>query len=149
MTSTTRLARAARQLGSPLPADYAQFLWGHRQSRRGPDRVVSSNPGRWRVSIIFELADGPAVFQADAVFRQLSDVLPPRTWPIAQDGADNLFLLDCGQGPGRGQVLWWEHERASGDRRTERVAGSLSDFLRLLIRRPGEPGSIPGVTRTP
>ena len=128
--SVSRLTKLTDRLGAVLPPEYVEFLQGHRAVTG--EWIVASNPDYWGVSCFFELAGGGKDQQVDAVYRILWDVLPAGTLPIDENEAGNLYLLDCNEGPAKGSLLWWDHERELGDVRTELVSRSLADFLRLL-----------------
>jgi cell wall assembly regulator SMI1 len=129
---SARLAEIETLIGSPVPPDYVRFLRNHREDE--PEaRMVSTNPDDWGVRSVFEMTDGPDYRQVDAVVRIVHDVLPPATLPVAEDEAGNLYLLDCGDGPSKGQVGWWNHERELGDHQIDPVAASFTAFLASLV----------------
>lgn len=123
-----RLKAILTRTGYALPEDYAMFLRRHR-CRELADGHVSSNPDYWGVREIFEIGDGPKDSQVDVVYEQLKDVLPPFSFPIAQDWAGNLYLMDLTQG---NAIVWWNHEPDLTDHHVDKVADTFSLFLSLI-----------------
>jgi hypothetical protein len=122
-----RVGNVQALVGAMLPAEYLSFLL------QGPPTFARAVgvPFRgelWNLIYFFELSLGPEHRQLDVTCRLVSDVLPPFALPIASDHAGNFFCLFL-QGPLKGQVAWWNHERELGDHNTEPVATSLEAFL--------------------
>ena len=136
MSNEERILSLEQKLGLTLPSDYRDFIATHRESSNRPPQVVSSNPDYWGVSNIFELGDGASYLQVDENYRLVGDVIPKATVAIADDGAGNLFLLDCRLGSGR--VDWWDHEQNLGEDRVEMAASSFTEFLSIFDARPGQ-----------
>jgi hypothetical protein len=127
-----RLLLLEAALGIALPPEYVAFLRTHR-SRDLAD--VSAGP--WDhygdVRNILELGPGSAAEQVDETWRLVKDALPPRTVPIAADGAGNLYLLEFGHGD-QARVVWWDHERFADEFHTEPVADSFTAFIENISR---------------
>lgn len=139
-TFSNRIRDVEHAIGSTLPRDYIELLKNGVPKYNVPP-VVPFRDDVWDILDFFELGGGPKYVQLDEMCRLVSDVLPRFAVPIASDQAGNLFCLFV-DGPHSGQVVWWDHERASNDYEIEVVSPSLSAFLSSIQQASGdsEPG---------
>jgi hypothetical protein len=124
------IAQIERTLGFHLPYDYADFLRSHRAEDQ-PGMFVASNPDYWGVRKLFDSHNEPPYSSVLEVLRLTGDVIPQNAIPVAEDWSGNMYLLLC-DGPNRGHVVWWNHEREFGDLSVEHVADTFSEFKGLL-----------------
>jgi hypothetical protein len=129
---TRRVEQIEKAQGLRLPADYLGFLSSHQEAGKSRDEMVASNPDAWGVRHVFEVGSGAPDIQLDEVVRLVGDVIPLGTLPVAEDEAGNLYLLDCASENQRGKVLWWDHEKITGEN-LEVVAQSFRAFLEQLV----------------
>ena len=127
-----RIHRLETAIGFALPRDYRAFLDSHAEGSGQPLRVVSTNPDYWDVRNIFEIGEAADHLQADRCYALVGDVIPTGMFPVAEDSAGNLYLVDCRSGPGLGTIYWWDHEQGLGEDRIARVADSFDDFVAAL-----------------
>lgn len=129
----SRLAEAEKLLGRDLPGSYVEFLASHR-SRDFFDGYLASNPDYWGIRAVFEIGDGSAHDQADQVFRLVGEVIPKLMFPVADDPAGDLYLLDLSNDA---RVVLWSHERGESDDSVAEVATSFQEFVGLIRESPG------------
>ncbi len=123
-----RIAGVERLLGAPLPSEYVELLRDGVPDLEEGRHGVPFRGELWDVNYLHELTSGPDYRQLDKTFAIVHDVLPVHMIPVALDHAGNFFGLFV-NGTQRGEVVWWNHERAHGETHTEPVASSLSTFI--------------------
>ena len=69
------------------------------------------------------------------VYDLVGDVMPPGALPFAEDWGGNLYCLMI-TGSAAGRVVYWRHERESGDHHVDLVAATLGEFLDGLVPDP-------------
>lgn len=128
----SRLAEVEVVVGRVLPDSYVEYLANHR-SKDLFDAYLVSNPDYWGVRTVFGIDDGPTHAQADEVFRLVGDAIPKLTFPVADDSAGDLYLLDLSQG---GRIVLWRHEREEDDDSVVEIVQSFAQFVSLIRESP-------------
>lgn len=128
-----RLQKLERRLGSKLPPAFIATL--EQEPISEGNVVVVTEKGMCDVRTTFALDNGDECDQLDAVYDLVGDVVPSGALPFAENWAGDFFCLML-TGPMAGQVVFWDHERESGDDRVEPVTDSVSDFYARLVPDP-------------
>lgn len=139
-----RLAAFEVALGVTLPDDYRRFLLAHNGGELVPVELVlpgGSEPFSSLAGPLFGLNAGPSPL--DEVFENCDGEIPAELLAFAEDVGGNLLCIGI-RGERRGQIYFWDHERADpeaeepGWANVTRLAGSFDHFLKHLGRtQPG------------
>jgi hypothetical protein len=137
------VAAFERELGSPLPSDYREFLLRRNGGRFDPPVLfplpTEEYSDRMVLFYVYGLLRPPDAYHSD-LRRKLevhSGRIPRGTLPIADDG-DNLLLLDL-EGERRGKLyLWIRDEEMTKDPEENRIPAASSFTEMALHSRPYE-----------
>ncbi len=135
--SKRALRALERQLGLPLPREYAAFLKARNGAVPGPNSC--DLPAAQRVGVAVNCFFGVGWPRADTydAMRLYKGRVPGRYLPIADAEGGNLICIGLGE-PDDGAVYFWDHEFEAEDGQLPRtdnlhlLTDSFSDFFAHL-----------------
>jgi cell wall assembly regulator SMI1 len=138
----SKLDRAEKSLGRPIPPAYREFLLQHNGGRPESSdfKMAAMRKGKVQMGTVKEflaIGDPEETVNLDYVLETFHDRIPPNSFPFARDPGGNLIVLATG-GTDVGKVYFWDHEYEAeeGEPPTNKnlylIADTFDDFISKL-----------------
>ena len=130
--SPESVAKAEKELGVKLPADFLAIAAVHQGAGPEPDGFDTPDGGGSAISSLFHFEEG--LFNNIVARWDSAVALPDKVIPFAADGLGNLICFDYRTTPDHPSVVFWDHEKC--DDPPQFIASSFTEFLSKLYDDP-------------
>jgi cell wall assembly regulator SMI1 len=132
--SQESIDKAEKELGVKLPADFLAIATTHQGGTPEPSSFDLPDGTGSSFGSLLHFEEDPFFFNIVVRREPVSDVLPDKVIPFAEDGGGNLLCFDYRETPDHPPVVFWDHEHC--DDPPQPLASSFTDLLNKLYDDP-------------